>query len=67
MPMGDVTVIVTFKLDEVTGVNDLNAASIQSVKYYNVAGMASDKPFDGMNIVVTRNVDGTVKVQKVMF
>ena len=67
MPMDDVLIVVTFKLDEATGVDDLNAASIKGVKYYNVAGVASDKPFDGMNIVVTRNADGSVKVQKVMF
>ena len=54
-------------ISKATGVDDINVSSAVGVKYYNVAGVASDKPFDGMNIVVTRNVDGTVKVQKVMF
>lgn len=34
--------------------------------YYNIAGMSSDTPFDGMNIVVTRYSDGTSSVTKVM-
>ena len=34
--------------------------------YYNLAGMSSDKPFDGMNIVVTRYSDGTSSATKVM-
>ena len=33
--------------------------------YYNVAGMSSEKPFDGLNIVVTRYSDGTVSTTKV--
>ncbi|MBP5687408.1 MAG: PKD domain-containing protein [Muribaculaceae bacterium] len=34
--------------------------------YYNLAGMASDKPFDGINIVVTRYSDGSQSATKVM-
>lgn len=34
--------------------------------YYNVQGMSSDKPFDGINIVVTRYSDGTVSTSKVI-
>jgi PKD repeat protein len=34
--------------------------------YYNLAGMSSSTPFDGMNIVVTRYSDGTSSVAKVM-
>jgi len=34
--------------------------------YYNLAGMSSDTPFDGMNIVVTRYSDGTSTATKVM-
>ncbi len=38
------------------------AGSKQAVSrtYYNIAGMASDKPFDGINIVVTRYSDGSM-------
>ena len=34
--------------------------------YYNLAGMSSGKPFDGVNIVVTRYSDGTSSATKVM-
>ena len=34
--------------------------------YYNVQGMESDKPFDGINIVVTRYSDGSVVTTKVV-
>ena len=39
---------------------------IVSQTYYNVQGMESDKPFDGVNIVVTRFSDGTTSVSKVV-
>ena len=34
--------------------------------YYNLAGMASNKPYDGINIVVTRYTDGSQTVIKVL-
>ena len=34
--------------------------------YYNIAGMASDKPFNGVNIVVTRYTDGSQATTKIM-
>lgn len=34
--------------------------------YYNIQGMVSDKPFDGINIVVTRYSDGSVVTTKVV-
>ena len=39
---------------------------IVSQTYFNVQGMESDKPFDGVNIVVTRFSDGTTSVSKVV-
>ena len=39
---------------------------IVSQTYYNVQGMESDKPFKGVNIVVTRFSDGTVTTTKVV-
>ena len=39
---------------------------VVSTTYYNVQGMESDKPFDGVNIVVTRFSDGTTSVSKVV-
>jgi len=37
------------------------------VRYYNPAGQVSDKPYDGVNIVVTSYTDGTQKTTKVIF
>ena len=39
---------------------------VESVMYYNVAGMSSRKPFDGVNIVVTRYTDGSMTSKKVL-
>ena len=40
--------------------------AVAGVKYYNVAGQASDKAFDGVNVVVTTYADGTQEVVKVV-
>lgn len=40
--------------------------NISSVKYYNAAGIESDKPFKGVNIVVTRYSDGSVTTSKIL-
>ena len=39
---------------------------IVSQTYFNVQGMESDKPFDGINIVITRYSDGATSVSKVV-
>lgn len=55
--------------DNVTWIPDrgLNEAkAVQSVHYYNLMGQQSDKPFEGINIVVTRYTDGSVSTVKVM-
>ena len=40
---------------------------IVGVTYVNTLGMQSDKPFDGINIVVTRYSDGTTSTSKVRY
>ena len=58
---------VVMELDNVTGVNGINAGkTVASVKYYNVAGQAADKAFQGVNIVVTTYTDGTTSTIKVI-
>ncbi|MBO4870827.1 MAG: choice-of-anchor D domain-containing protein [Muribaculaceae bacterium] len=53
--------------DITTGTADLKVyGNVESVEYYNAAGMKSDKPFEGINIVVTRYTDGTVSTKKVV-
>jgi len=52
---------------EAVGVETVNAGkAVAGVKYYNVAGVAADEAFEGMNIVVTKYVDGTQSVVKVV-
>lgn len=49
----------------VTGVDDVTTAkTVVDITYYNLAGVASAKPFDGVNIVVTRYADGSTKATK---
>ena len=49
-----------------TGVTDVNAKTVAGVKYVNVAGMESNTPFDGVNIVVTSYTDGTHSAVKIV-
>ncbi len=51
----------------VTAVEELTGnKNVVSVRYYNVMGVESTHPFDGINIVVTRYNDGSVTTVKVM-
>ena len=53
--------------DPSTSVSEFDyIGEIVSQTYYNIQGMQSDKPFDGVNIVVTRYSDGTTSVSKVV-
>ncbi|MBO4804102.1 MAG: hypothetical protein J5503_06085 [Muribaculaceae bacterium] len=47
-------------------VENLGTKTINNVKYYNVAGMESDQPFEGVNIKVTTYNDGTTSTCKVI-
>lgn len=50
-----------------TGISTIaGSAQVESVRYINVAGMESDKPFAGMNIVVTRYNNGTTTITKMI-
>jgi len=44
----------------------VNGAQVVNVTYYNVAGLASNTPFDGVNIIVTTYDNGTQAVSKVI-
>ena len=53
--------------DSATAVKEITyVGEIVSQTYFNVQGMESDKPFQGVNIVVTRFSDGTTSVSKVV-
>ena len=50
-----------------TAVIELNGMkTVTSVSYYNVMGVESSTPFDGINIVVTRYSDGSTSTVKVL-
>ena len=51
-----------------TAINDVFAGNgvVKSVKYFNVAGIESDTPFQGVNIVVTEYTDGTRTTAKML-
>ena len=51
----------------ITGVESLDTTrEVVGVKYYNVAGIESDTPFKGVNIVVTRYSDGSTTTTKIL-
>ena len=63
MPASDVLVTATFS--QSTAIESVkNAAQVTGVEYYNLAGVSSNKPFIGMNIIVTRYSDGTTTATK---
>ena len=50
-----------------TGVNDVNSAKeVKGVSYFNMMGVESAQPFDGVNIMVTTYTDGTSSTAKVL-
>ena len=47
-------------------VENLATKTVNNVKYFNVAGMESNEPFEGVNIMVTTYNDGTTSTSKVI-
>ena len=53
--------------DITTAINTVSVnGDVKSVKYVNVAGVVSDKPFSGVNIVVTEYTDGSRTTSKML-
>ena len=60
---GDATTTV----NDCSGINQITAQKeVASVRYINVAGLESDTPFDGINVVVTTYTDGSTSTSKVI-
>lgn len=55
-----------FIVPTITGVSDMTAKTVTAVEYVNVNGQVSNRPFDGVNVVVTRYADGTKSVAKIV-
>ena len=50
-----------------TGVEDVDAVkTVVGVTYYNLFGVSSDRPFEGVNVVVTTYTDGTKSSKKIV-
>lgn len=70
--IGASTKFVVYPLDldatkVATGVNDVNSAKeVKGVSYFNMMGVESAQPFDGVNIMVTTYTDGTSSATKVV-
>ena len=55
------------EMDPTTGISGItNGKDVKSVKYVNVAGIVSDVPFQGVNIVVTEYTDGSRTTTKML-
>ena len=50
----------------ITSVTSLKATQVVDVTYYNLSGISSSRPFEGVNIVVTRYSDGSRSAVKVV-
>ena len=50
----------------ITAIEGIDADNVANVKYVNLSGMTSDKPFSGINIMVITRTDGTVETMKVV-
>ena len=60
--------MLTLNINPTTGVSAVDAQrQVQSVQYVNTLGQVSDRPFEGVNIVVTRHADGTVTTSKIKY
>lgn len=62
-------ILLTAETSEaITGVDDVNAQrEVVGVRYFNLQGMTSVEPFDGVNIVITTYSDGTTQTKKVLY
>ena len=50
-----------------SGVNEIQASKdVQSVKYFNMLGVESLEPFNGVNVKVTTFTDGTTEATKII-
>lgn len=59
-------VMLTINVSPATAVDQIDASrQIQSVQYVNALGQVSDRPFEGVNVIVTRYTDGTTSTVKV--
>ena len=49
-----------------SGIKDITTMNLKSVRFYNLQGMESATPFQGVNIVVSEMTDGSKVITKVV-
>ena len=60
--------LLTLNINPTTSVSAVDAQrQVQSVQYVNTLGQVSDRPFEGVNIVVTRHADGSTTTSKIKY
>ena len=57
---------VTVPVGVITGIDNVSSKAVASVKYYNMMGIESDVPFEGVNIEVITFTDGSRSSRKIM-
>ncbi len=58
---------VEIPMDQIiTGIDNVTSKAVANVKYYNMMGIESDVPFQGVNIEVTTYEDGSRTTRKIM-
>ena len=57
---------VTVSTGIITGIDNVVNRNVANVKYYNLAGIESDVPFEGVNIEVTTYTDGSRTSRKIL-
>ncbi len=50
----------------ITAIEGIDMSDVAGVKYVNMQGLTSDKPFSGLNIMVITRTDGTTETRKVV-
>ncbi len=57
---------ITVPTGIITGIDNVTSKAVANVKYYNMMGIESDVPFQGVNIEVTTYEDGSRSTRKIM-
>jgi hypothetical protein len=66
--IAEAKISVTFDNDTPTAIGTIDAESqVENVTYYNMMGVASSRPHQGINIVVKRMSDGSTSTSKLIY
>ncbi len=57
---------IVMVMEKTTGIDAINTNNVKSVRYYNLQGVESATPFQGVNIVVREMTDGSKVASKIV-